>query len=126
MAIKLKIPKASTTRKNGKRAFPRDPVVRASLIAFFTLSILMVGAFSYFYVKYDRAIEKRFSSPVFSNSSILTTVTSGAGLAGCTMNCTASINGFLAGNGATHLGVLYQFNTASAAKTVSGAAAFAR
>jgi penicillin-binding protein 1B len=68
VAIKLKIPKASGTGKNGQRAFPRDPVVRASLIAFFTLSMLIVGAFSYFYVKYDRAIEKRFSSPVFSNS----------------------------------------------------------
>ncbi len=68
MAIKLKIPKASGKGKNGKGAFPRDPVVRASLIAFFTLSILIVGTFSYFYVKYERAIVKRFSSPVFSNS----------------------------------------------------------
>jgi len=68
VAIKLKIPKASSKGKNGKRAFPHDPVVRASLIAFFTLSMLIVGAFSYFYVKYDRTIEKRFSSPVFSNS----------------------------------------------------------
>ena len=67
MAIKLKIPKASGKGKNGKGAFPRDPVVRASLIAFFTLSILIVGTFSYFYVKYERAIVKRFSSPVFSS-----------------------------------------------------------
>jgi len=47
---------------------PRDPVVRAVLIIFVTLAILVVGAFSYFYVKYDRVIVKRFSSPVFSNS----------------------------------------------------------
>jgi penicillin-binding protein 1B len=47
---------------------PRDAVVRAILIVFLTLSILVVGAFSYFYVKYDRVIVKRFSSPVFSNS----------------------------------------------------------
>ena len=47
---------------------PRDPVVRAILIVFFTLAIVVVGVFSYFYVKYDRVIVKRFSSPVFSNS----------------------------------------------------------
>ncbi len=68
MAIKLKIPKATDPGKKGKGIFPRDPVVRASLITFLTLSILIVGAFSYVYVYYDRAIEKRFSSPVFSNS----------------------------------------------------------
>ena len=66
------------------------------------------------------------ASPVFSNSSILTTLTSGAGLAGCTSTCNAIINGFLAGKGATNLGILYQFNTANAQKMVSGAAAFAR
>jgi MBG domain (YGX type)/FecR protein len=66
------------------------------------------------------------ANPIFSNSSIPTTLTSGSGLTGCTTTCNASINGFLAGNGATHLGILYQFNTANAAKMVSGAAAFAR
>ena len=47
---------------------PRDPVVRAILIIFVSLALLVVAAFSYFYVKYDRVIVKRFSSPVFSNS----------------------------------------------------------
>jgi penicillin-binding protein 1B len=68
VAIKLKIPKTGSNGKQGKGIFPRDPIVRASLIAFLTLSMLVVGAFSFFYVKYDRAIEKRFSSPVFNNS----------------------------------------------------------
>ena len=42
------------------------------------------------------------ASPVFSNSSILTTLTSGSGLIGCTVTCNASINGFLASIGATN------------------------
>jgi penicillin-binding protein 1B len=67
VAIRLKIPK-STGPAKGFSFLPRDPVVRAILIVFFTLAILVVGAFSYFYVKYDRVIVKRFSSPVFSNS----------------------------------------------------------
>ena len=67
------------------------------------------------------------ANPVFSNSTILTTLTSGSGLTtGCTPTCNASINGFLAGKGATNLGILYQFNTANAQKMVSGAAGFAK
>ncbi len=67
------------------------------------------------------------ANPIFSNSSNLTTtVTSGSGITGCMSKCNASINGFLAGNGASHLGILYQFNTANPAKTVSGAAGFAK
>ena len=67
MAIKLKIPKLSS-KKNGRSFLPGDPVIRAALIAFLTLSLVVVGSFSYFYVKYDRLIEKRFRSPLFSNA----------------------------------------------------------
>jgi hypothetical protein len=66
------------------------------------------------------------ATAIFSNSSILTTVTSGTGLTGCATTCNASVNGFLAGKGATNLGILYQFNTANAAKMVSGAAGFTK
>ena len=67
MAIKIKIP------KNGKggvgwRGFPRDPVVRAALVVFLVVAIGIGGAFSYFYIKYDRIITQRFRTPVFSNS----------------------------------------------------------
>jgi len=68
VAIKLKIPKPNAAGKGSKGILPRDPVIRASLIAFATLAIAVIAVFSYFYVKYDRVIEKRFSSPVFSNS----------------------------------------------------------
>jgi penicillin-binding protein 1B len=68
VAIKLKIPKTNGKGKGGNRLLPRDPVVRASVLAFLTLSMLLVGVFSYFYVKYDRVIEKRFRSPIFNNS----------------------------------------------------------
>src|SRR5258706_1640195 len=46
----------------------RDPIVRAALLAFLTLSLVVVGFFSYWYVKYDRIIEQRFRDPVFTNS----------------------------------------------------------
>lgn len=67
MAIKLKIPRGSNGR-GGKGLASRDPIVRAALLAFVTTAVLVVGFFSYFYVKYDRIIEQRFRGPVFTNS----------------------------------------------------------
>ncbi len=67
MAIKLKIPRASG-KKKGFRFLPADPVVRAALFIFLSLALVVAVFFSYFYVKYDRLIEKRFSSPLFSNA----------------------------------------------------------
>ncbi|PYX97072.1 MAG: hypothetical protein DMG71_04145 [Acidobacteria bacterium] len=64
MAIKLRIPRGT----NGKGWLTRDPLVRAALIVFVAVSALIVGFFSYYYVKYDQIIEKRFQSPVFSSS----------------------------------------------------------
>ncbi len=64
VAIKIKIPKAN----GGKQGRWRDPVVRAGLGVFLILAVACTGAFSYFYIKYDRIIEKRFRTPVFSNS----------------------------------------------------------
>src|SRR5712671_2216290 len=51
-----------------KGMLPRDPILRAALLAFLALSVLVIGFFSYFYVKYDRIIEQRFRDPVFTNS----------------------------------------------------------
>ncbi|HKU28756.1 MAG TPA: hypothetical protein VJQ54_25015, partial [Candidatus Sulfotelmatobacter sp.] len=50
------------------RGMPRDPVLRAALMAFLLLAVCFTVAFSYFYIKYDRIIEKRFRTPVFANS----------------------------------------------------------
>ncbi len=73
MAIKLKIP---TTRSTGQRGrsrgqsglLSRDPIVRIALLGFLSLSLLVVGFFVYWYVKYDRIIEQRFRGPVFASS----------------------------------------------------------
>jgi len=67
VAIKLRIPKGNG-EKGGSKFLPRDPLVRAALAVFLIVSIAIVGFFSYFYVKYDRIIEKRFRGPVFSSS----------------------------------------------------------
>src|ERR1022692_1553198 len=69
MAIKLKIPTAGVRGKGGKnRPLGRDPVVRFALLAFISLTVVTVGFFAYWYVKYDRIIEQRFRSPAFASS----------------------------------------------------------
>src|SRR5208282_1465645 len=73
MAIKLKIPKAGSSGPSGpnrgrSRWRARDPIVRMALLGFLTLSLVVVGVFAYWYVKYDRIIEQRFRGPVFASS----------------------------------------------------------
>jgi hypothetical protein len=69
MAIKLKIPTGQNGGKRGRKfSWFRDPVVRVALIAFLSVSLLVVGFFAFWYVKYDRIIEQRFRNPVFSSS----------------------------------------------------------
>ena len=69
MAIKLKIP---TSRSNGNRGkgglLQRDSLVRYALLGFVSLSLVVVGFFAYWYVKYDRIIEQRFRGPVFASA----------------------------------------------------------
>ena len=69
MAIKIKIPKSGGEGGAKKiRGLPRDPVLRAALVAFLILAVSFTIVFSYFYIKYDRIIEKRFRTPIFANS----------------------------------------------------------
>jgi penicillin-binding protein 1B len=69
LSIKIKIPKGGTG-PDGKKipGLPRDPILRAALVAFLIMAVSVTIFFSYFYIKYDRIIEKRFRTPVFSNS----------------------------------------------------------
>src|SRR6202167_1948446 len=71
MAIKLKIPATRSSGRAGRgknRLLARDPLVRIALLTFVALSMLVVGFFAYWYVKYDRIIEQRFRGPVFASS----------------------------------------------------------
>ena len=50
------------------RGLPRDPVIRAAVVLFVLLAVSFTVIFSYYYIKYDRIIERRFRTPVFANS----------------------------------------------------------
>jgi penicillin-binding protein 1B len=69
VAIKIRIPKSGEASEGRKIwGLPRDPVLRAAFVAFLILAVTFTIGFSYFYIKYDRIIEKRFRTPVFANS----------------------------------------------------------
>ena len=72
MSIKVKIPKGKGGQQGkGIRGLPRDPVLRAAFVAFLILAVSFTCIFSYYYIKYDRIIEHRFRTPIFSNSAKL-------------------------------------------------------
>src|ERR1035438_7562395 len=73
MAIKVKIPTARSGGQRGgsrgkSRLLSHDPIVRIALLGFLAVSLLVVGFFAYWYVKYDRIIEQRFRGPAFATS----------------------------------------------------------
>ena len=69
MAIKLKIPTVRSGGKRGKsRLLSHDPIVRFAVLGFLSISLVVLGVFAYWYVKYDRIIEERFRGPVFASS----------------------------------------------------------
>jgi penicillin-binding protein 1B len=63
MAIKIKIP-----RVKGLRGSLKSPFLRAGLAAFLIISLLLFGVFSYYYVKYQKIVDKRMSGPIFANT----------------------------------------------------------
>src|SRR5438309_3721034 len=63
MAIKIKIPRAK-----GLRGSLRNPFFRAGLAAFLILSLMLFGVFSYYYIKYQKIVEKRMGGPIFANT----------------------------------------------------------
>jgi penicillin-binding protein 1B len=68
VAIKLKIPQGKPAGKRGPGLLSHDPLIRAALTAFLVLTVVLIGWFSYYYVKYDRIIDQRFRGQVFGNS----------------------------------------------------------
>jgi penicillin-binding protein 1B len=73
MTITLKIPTVRRGGQSGKgrgksRFLAGDPIVRIALLCFLSASLIVIGFFTYWYVKYDRIIEQRFRGPAFATS----------------------------------------------------------
>ncbi len=73
MAIKVKIPRGtSSQKKNGKKRKSDfhlgDPVVKVGLSVFLVLALAMFGVFAYYYVKYEKIIDRKMKGQIFNNS----------------------------------------------------------
>jgi len=69
VTIKIRIPKTiGEVPGKGVRGLPRDPLLRAALVLFVVLAVSFTAVFSYYYIKYDRIIQRRFSTPIFANT----------------------------------------------------------
>jgi penicillin-binding protein 1B len=67
MAIKLKIPRFKKGQK-GLRARLSSPIFRAGVAAFLIICLVLFGVFAYYYVKYQKIVDARFSKPIFANT----------------------------------------------------------
>ena len=69
MAIKLKIPRSQKQSK-GKASRPHlsDPVIKTAVASFIILCTLLLGVFAYYYIRYEKIIDRRMSGQIFSNS----------------------------------------------------------
>ena len=63
MAIKIRIP-----RVKGFRNSLKSPLVRAGIAIFLICCTALFGVFTYYYVKYQKIIDKRLSGQVFANT----------------------------------------------------------
>ena len=66
MSIKLKIPKFLTAKLPGGRW--SHPLIRVGLLAVVVLLLVTGGLFTYYYVKYERVVERRMRGPIFANA----------------------------------------------------------
>ncbi|HET9741533.1 MAG TPA: transglycosylase domain-containing protein [Terriglobales bacterium] len=63
MAIRIKIPRGKNLLGS-----VTHPAVKFGVAAFLIACIAFFGAFAYYYVRYQKIIDKRLSGPIFSNS----------------------------------------------------------
>ena len=83
MAIKLKFPDSRRPARSAPKAGPRvakgkapqvrafsfsDPLVKLFVAGFMVAGIVFMAMFAYFYVKYERIVDRRMAGPIFSNA----------------------------------------------------------
>ncbi|HEV8523281.1 MAG TPA: transglycosylase domain-containing protein, partial [Terriglobales bacterium] len=69
MSIHIRIPRREQRRRRRvSQSWFADPVVRVAFTVFVVLAVAMLGVFTYYYVKYERIIDRRMSGQIFSNA----------------------------------------------------------
>ena len=71
MSIKLKIPgrsKGSKKRSSSSKNFFADPLVKIGVAVFIIICTVFLSVFAYYYVKYDRIVQRRISGQLFNTA----------------------------------------------------------
>ena len=79
MAIKLKVPDRRPVAVRSKSRYAsrparvqrfsfRDPLVKLFVAGFLLIGIIFMGVFAYYYVKYERVVDRRMAAGFFSNA----------------------------------------------------------
>ena len=75
MAIKIRIPRRTSSKSPQKPGKKRksdfhlgDPIVKIAVAAFIVVSLVFLGVFAYYYVRYDRIIDRKMKGQIFNNS----------------------------------------------------------
>lgn len=69
MAIKLKIPRGKQSQKRKSDWHLGDPVIRVAVASFIVITTVLLGVFAYYYVKYDKIIDRKMRGTIFNNAS---------------------------------------------------------
>jgi penicillin-binding protein 1B len=64
MAIKVKLPK----KKSRAKGRTSDPIIKTAVAVFIICSVAVLGTFAYFWLRYERMIDRRMSGQIFENS----------------------------------------------------------
>ena len=67
MPIRPKIPSRANQASSSRQYFS-DPVVKTAAAVFIFVCLAFFGVFAYYYVKYEKIIDRRMNGPIFSNA----------------------------------------------------------
>jgi penicillin-binding protein 1B len=75
VAIKIRIPRQTASKSSPKTGKKRrsdfhlgDPIVKIAVAIFLVLSLAFFGVFAFYYVRYDKIIDRKMKGQIFNNS----------------------------------------------------------
>ncbi len=76
VAIKIRIPRKASSSKSSQKSGKKrksdfhlgDPIVKIAVAIFLVLSLAFFGVFAFYYVRYDKIIERKMRGPLFNNA----------------------------------------------------------
>jgi len=68
VAIKVKIPRSAPAKGRKGRLHLSNRLIKIVVASLIVLCTMMIGVFAFYYVHYEKIIDRRMSGQIFSNS----------------------------------------------------------